>query len=201
MQRERESTGNVGPLGMRRATHAAACVRTLLIMTAVGCAACSSGGKPRSADAVRKDIVAAEMRMYQAAPQGASDGQDMHAGSTSMRTVSRADNAGGVVDIFAPDPVGALELVAPAGGWPPALQLRFHHLKTMQAFTARSRIAQLSCELATPEMKDAPHLCTLGGNAVDALTRTSDGFEVRLPSVLLSAEDRTLEVRWVERYR
>lgn len=119
----------------------------------------------------------------------------------SMRMSSRMQGTTSIIDIFSPDPVGGVQLSAPPGGWPQTVQLRFHKMAAMQGFSARTKVAALRCDAATADAKDAPHLCMLGDKPVDAIKRNADGFEVELPVALLSAEDSSMEVRWVDRYR
>lgn len=119
----------------------------------------------------------------------------------SMRMTSRMQGKASIIEIFSPEPVGGVQLSAPPGGWPQTVQLRFHKMAAMQGFSARTKVAALRCDAATADAKDAPHLCMLGDRPVDAIKRNADGFEVELPGALLTAEDSTMEVRWVDRYR
>lgn len=119
----------------------------------------------------------------------------------SMRMTSRMQGNVSIIEIFSPEPVGGVQLSAPPGGWPQTVQLRFHRMAAMQGFSARTKVAALRCDAATADAKDAPHLCMLGDRPVDAIKRSADGYEVELPGALLTAEDATMEVRWVDRYR
>lgn len=174
--------------------------------TAGSVATAKNPGTPIQATNARTKSGAADTdaRIYAQAPTG-SDAVPGDATARiepdSMRMSSRMQGKASIIDIFSPDPVGGVQLSAPPGGWPSTVQLRFHKMAAMQGFSARTKVAALRCDAATAEVRDAPHLCMLGDKPVDAIKRNADGFEVELPDALLSAEDATMEVRWVDRYR
>lgn len=166
----------------------------------------TSTGTPIKAatDRSKPGAASADARIYAQAPTGSdavSGDATARIEPDSMRMTSRMQGRASIIDIFSPDPVGGVQLSAPQGGWPQTVQLRFHKMAAMQGFSARTKVAALRCDAATAEAKDAPHLCMLGDKPVDAIKRNADGFEVELPGALLSAEDASMEVRWVDRYR
>ena len=97
--------------------------------------------------------------------------------------------------------IGGAQVKAPKSGWPPAVVVRLHGFPELESFRARSSIMTLQCELNRPEGRPAHRDCRLGSAKVDAMERTPEYFEVRLPYTMLSVDSGPIEVRWVDQWR
>jgi hypothetical protein len=106
-----------------------------------------------------------------------------------------------VVEVYRMGGIGGAQVRAPRSGWPPAVVVRLHGFPELESFRARSSTVTLLCELSRPEGRPAHRDCRLGSARVDAIERTPEYFEIRLPFVMLTGDSGPIEVRWVDRWR
>jgi len=106
-----------------------------------------------------------------------------------------------VVDVFHVAGIGGAQVKAPRTGWPSTVVVRLHDFPELESFRAQARGDTLDCALNRPEGGSAQHRCRLRGTSVDALTRTAQYFEVKLPPALLTADGGPVELHWVDQWR
>jgi hypothetical protein len=106
-----------------------------------------------------------------------------------------------VVNVYRVTGIGGAQVNAPKSGWPPAVFVRLHGFPALESFRATSKAAKLECALARPEGQPPRQDCRLGNAKVDAIERMSDYFEVKLPHAMLTADNASIEVQWVDQWR
>ena len=106
-----------------------------------------------------------------------------------------------VVNVYRVTGIGGAQVNAPKSGWPPAVFVRLHGFPELESFRATSKAAKLECALTRPEGQSPRQVCGLGSARVDAIERTSDYFEVKLPHTILTADNPSIEVQWVDQWR
>jgi outer membrane protein, multidrug efflux system len=106
-----------------------------------------------------------------------------------------------VVNVFHVVGIGDAQMKAPASGWPSVVLVRLHGFPELESFVADAGNARLDCVISRPEKRAPVHRCKIGGNSVDAMTRTGEYFEVKLPPVLLTAQGNPVDLHWVDQWR
>jgi len=134
-----------------------------------------------------------------AADTGASAPQSAGGDPDRIEVVMEGDAS--VVNIHHGRGIGGAEVRPPKSGWPPRVVVRLHGFPALESLTAKGHGQMLDCKLNRPEGRPAENKCTLGGAQVDALTRTSEYFQIKLPASLLAADGTPVELQWVDQFR
>lgn len=129
-----------------------------------------------------------------AAPQNAP-------AQTRDRIEVRSDGDASIVDVYRVAGIGAAQVNAPKRGWPSAVIVRLHAFPELESFRATSKDAKLDCALVRPEGKPAQQICRLGDARVNASQRTAEYFEIKLPQTMLTANNGSIEIQWVDQWR
>jgi multidrug efflux system outer membrane protein len=106
-----------------------------------------------------------------------------------------------VINVFHVGGIGGAQVKAPQSGWPSAVIVRLHGFQQLESFQAKARGSTLDCQATRPQGEPVQHRCTLGGALVNALARSSQYFEVKLPPALLAADRSPVELYWVDQWR
>jgi multidrug efflux system outer membrane protein len=122
-------------------------------------------------------------------------------GGASDRIEVVMEGDASVVNIYHVRGIGGAEVRPPKSGWPPRVVVRLHGFPALESFTARGHGEMLDCELNRPEGRPAENKCRLGSAQVNALTRTSEYFQIKLPASLLAADGTPVELHWVDQLR
>ena len=66
---------------------------------------------------------------------------------------------------------------------------------------AKANNGTLDCAVNRVEGRPPQHRCRLNEADVDALSRTAEYFQIKLPRALLTADNSPVEVHWVDQWR
>ncbi|HTT38654.1 MAG TPA: efflux transporter outer membrane subunit [Burkholderiales bacterium] len=163
--------------------------------------------------AARAQLYASVVRIYQVTGGGWVDiaqktadtppagPQTPGAASATDRVEVTMEGDTSVVNVYHERGIGGAQLRAPSGGWPPVVLVRLHGFPDLESFNADARAGALDCAVNRPQGKPAEYNCRVGGTRVDALTRTPQYFQVKLPATLLASSGTPVELHWVDQWR
>ena len=113
-------------------------------------------------------------------------------------------SAGGdtsVVNVFRVAGIGGAQVKAPKSGWPSSVLVRLHGFPDLESFQAKANNGTLDCAVNRVKGRPPQHRCRLNEADVDALSRTAEYFQIKLPRALLTADNSPVEVHWVDQWR
>ena len=105
---------------------------------------------------------------------------------------------GQLIEIESPSGIGSGQVLLAGGNWPKTMAVRLKGFKTLEHFRVTAGDTTMVCALERPGGVTSQRVCRLGAETVDAMSAAGDVFVVKLPPQLLTTDEKSLVVEWVD---